>query len=61
MKREGKKKKYNKPAIKQVSLVPEEAVLAACKTVTGPIQRTGRAGICSYAEHGAACSGDGTS
>lgn len=31
-----KKKVYQKPQIKQVNLVPEEAVLAGCKVATDP-------------------------
>ena len=30
-----KKKLYQKPEIQEVKLVPEEAVLTACKTATG--------------------------
>jgi len=30
-----KRKPYQKPEIKQVDLVPEEAVLTGCKTQTG--------------------------
>ncbi len=29
------KKPYQKPQLQEVKLVPEEAVLAACKTATG--------------------------
>ena len=30
-----KKRHYEKPQLQEVKLVPEEAVLAACKTATG--------------------------
>lgn len=38
-----KKKQYQKPQLQEVKLVPEEAVLAACKTATG---RTGGTRTC---------------
>jgi len=41
----GGRKPYTKPAIQEVPLRPEEAVLGACKTssVSGPAQ-----GMCSF-------------
>lgn len=36
------KKAYHKPEIKQVKLVPEEAVLQFCKTTVGSFKGPGR-------------------
>ena len=39
----GKSKRlYNKPQINKVSLLPEEAVLLACKTVSGTDRSDGK-------------------
>lgn len=52
-----KRKPYQKPEIKQVDLVPEEAVLSACKLDTGI--GTGPAPNC-YKNPGQNCAGAGT-
>ena len=50
------KKKYSKPSIKQIKLVPEEAVLVACKTKPGISRSTGTPGHCTrWGRHHTRC------
>jgi len=37
-----KKKYYQKPEVKKVALVPEEAVLVNCKTTSGTVKNAAR-------------------
>ncbi len=51
-----KKKKYTKPAVKKIRLVPEEAVLAGCKTKPGLSRAAGAWGHCNKGgPHGTRC------
>lgn len=42
----GVKKPYAKPQVKQVNLVPEEAVLLGCKTTTSPSGKVAGGNTC---------------
>jgi hypothetical protein len=48
MKREKTKRDYRKPEFSQVKLVPEEAVLATCKTNTGNQSPCGADPVCIF-------------
>ncbi len=50
-----KKKRYQKPEVKQVKLVPEEAVLNACKLDQGLVGQSNRTcdhGACKKSVYG---------